>query len=175
MMKKLINSVESIVDEMLLGYVAAHGDRIALASNTRIVVRKEQKLATKVALIIGNGSGHEPIAMGWIGEGLLDGNIVGEIFAAPAPELILEGIKTVNNEAGVLLLVSSHSGDIINADVAVEEALNLGINVKSLLMYDDVSSAPKGEEHERRGAPGTTFIYKICHFAHILNTLFSKN
>ncbi|MBL10162.1 MAG: hypothetical protein CL402_06555 [Acidiferrobacteraceae bacterium] len=160
-MKKLINSVESIVDEMLLGYVAAHGDRIALASNTRIVVRKEQKLATKVALIIGNGSGHEPIAMGWIGEGLLDGNIVGEIFAAPAPELILEGIKTVNNEAGVLLLVSSHSGDIINADVAVEEALNLGINVKSLLMYDDVSSAPKGEEHERRGAPGTTFIYKI--------------
>ena len=160
-MKKLINSVESIVDDMLQGYVAAHGDRVKLASNPRIILRKKQKSSDKVALIIGNGSGHEPIAMGWIGDGVLDGNIVGEIFAAPTPELILEGIKTVDNKAGVLLLVSSHSGDIINANVAVEDALNLGINVKALLMYDDVSSAPKGEEQERRGAPGTTFIYKI--------------
>jgi len=160
-MKKLINSVESIVDDMLQGYVAAHGDRIMLAPNSRIVLRKNKKSADKVALIIGNGSGHEPIAMGWVGKGLLDANVVGEIFAAPMPDLILEGMQIVDNGAGVILLVSSHSGDIMNADVAVEDALDLGINVKPLLMYDDISSAPKGEEHERRGSPGTTFIYKI--------------
>ena len=79
-MRKLINTTDTIVDDMLAGYVAAHSDRVALTSNHRVLVRTEKKSAGKVALMIGNGSGHEPIAMGWVGQGLLDANVVGEIF-----------------------------------------------------------------------------------------------
>lgn len=160
-MKKLINTIDTIVEDMLAGYVAAHSDRVALSSNRRVLVRTEKKPAGKVGLIIGNGSGHEPIAMGWVGHGLLDGNVVGEIFAAPSASKILDGIRTVNTGGGVVVLISSHSGDIINGEAAIEDALDLGIDARPLLMYDDISSAPKGREDERRGAPGTTFIYKI--------------
>jgi len=160
-MKKLINLKSQMVDDMIYGYIAAHGDRVALWSDARVIVRKKAKCRGKVGLVIGNGSGHEPIAMGWIGDGLLDANAVGEVFAAPSSDLILQGIKSADYGAGVLLLISSHSGDILNGEAAVDDALEIGINVKSLLMYDDISSAPKGQEEERRGAPGTTFIYKI--------------
>ena len=160
-MKKLINTIDTIVEDMLAGYVAAHSDRVALSSNPRVLVRTEKKPAGKVGLIIGNGSGHEPIAMGWVGHGLLDGNVVGDIFAAPSALKILDGIKAVNTGGGVVVLISSHSGDIINGEAAIEDALELGIDARPLLMYDDISSAPKGREDERRGAPGTTFIYKI--------------
>ena len=160
-MRKLINTADTIVDDMLAGYVAAHSDRVALTTNHRVLVRTEKKSAGKVSLIIGNGSGHEPIAMGWVGQGLLDGNVVGEIFAAPSASMILEGIKAVDAGGGVVVLISSHSGDIINGEAAIEDALDLGIDARPLLMYDDISSAPKGREDERRGAPGTTFVYKI--------------
>ena len=160
-MRKLINTADTIVDDMLAGYVTAHSDRVALTTNHRVLVRTEKKSAGKVSLIIGNGSGHEPIAMGWVGQGLLDGNVVGEIFAAPSASMILEGIKAVDAGGGVVVLISSHSGDIINGEAAIEDALDLGIDARPLLMYDDISSAPKGREDERRGAPGTTFVYKI--------------
>ncbi|MBO68640.1 MAG: hypothetical protein CL398_10050 [Acidiferrobacteraceae bacterium] len=160
-MKKILNSPDTIVDDMLTGYVSAHSTTVKFGSHPRVIVRARSKNAGKVGLIIGNGSGHEPIAMGWVGEGLLDANAVGEIFAAPAPHIIVEGIKSADFGAGTILLVSSHSGDIINSEAAIEDAKELGIDVRSLLMYDDISSAPKGQEAERRGAPGTTFIYKI--------------
>ena len=160
-MKKIINSVDTIVHDMIEGYVAAHSDRVSLSSNPRVVVRATKKNKGKVGLVIGNGSGHEPIAMGWIGEGLLDVNVVGEIFAAPSPDLIVDGIKAADFGAGTILLVSSHAGDILNSEVAIEDARDFGIDVRPILMYDDISSAPKGQETERRGAPGTMFIYKV--------------
>ena len=160
-MKKIINSTQTIVDDMIRGYISAHSDRVAIGSNPRVVIRARTKPKGRVGLVIGNGSGHEPIAMGWVGEGLLDSNAVGEIFAAPSPSLIVEGIQAADFGVGSILLISSHSGDILNSEVAIEEARDLGTDVRPILMYDDVSSAPKGRETERRGAPGTTFIYKI--------------
>lgn len=160
-MKKIINDRARIVDDMLDGYVAGHADRVARAANARVVVRAQPKSTGKVGLVIGNGSGHEPIAMGWVGEGLLDANAVGDIFAAPPPGLILDGIKAADRGAGVILLISQHAGDVMNGEAAIELARDESIPAKALLMYDDISSAPKGEESERRGAPGTTFVYKI--------------
>jgi len=115
----------------------------------------------KVAVLIGNGSGHEPIAMGFVGEGLLDANIVGDVFTAPSPDLILDGIEEVVGSPGAILLISRHEGDVINGNAAALMAQDDGLDVRPLLMYDDVSSAPKGSEDERRGAAGTLFIYKI--------------
>ena len=160
-MKKLTNGADRIVDDMLDGYVAAYGDLVARAEHPRVLVRREPKGAGKVGLVIGNGSGHEPVAAGWVGHGMLDANAVGEIFAAPPAELILEGIRAAGRGAGVLLLISQHAGDVINGEMAVELARMEGLEVEALLMYDDISSAPKGQEEERRGAPGTAFIYKI--------------
>jgi len=160
-MKKILNTPDTLVNDMLAGYVSAHTTRVKIGEHPRVVVRTQPKITGNVGIVIGNGSGHEPIAMGWVGEGLLDANAVGEIFAAPAPHIIVEGIKSADFGGGTILLISSHSGDIINSEAAIENARELGIDVRPLLMYDDISSAPKGQEEERRGAPGTTFIYKI--------------
>ncbi len=161
-MKKIINIKENIVDDMLNGYVKAHSDRVKFATtNNRIILRKNSKKNNKIPLLIGNGSGHEPIAVGWVGEGLLDGNIVGDIFAAPSGDQIYEGIKLFKSYPGIILLISNHSGDLMNGEMAIELAKDENINAQSLIMYDDIASAPKGKEHERRGGAGTTFIYKI--------------
>ena len=161
-MKKLFNRPETMVDDMIDGFVSAFGEVERGKLDPRIVVRSRPKPADeKVTLLIGNGSGHEPIAMGFIGTGLLDANVVGDVFTAPSADLILDGIREVSGDAGTILLISRHSGDVINGRAAVMLAEELGLKVRALLMYDDISSAPKGQESERRGAPGTMFIYKI--------------
>lgn len=159
-MKKLINDPRDLVEEMLQGYQAAYGDYVAYQPGSRVVLRRQPKQAG-VGLVIGNGSGHEPIAMGWVGQGMLDANAVGDIFAAPPPELILEALQAANPGGGCLLLISNHAGDVMNGELAVELAREEGLQVEPLIMYDDIASAPRGREPERRGAPGTTFIYKI--------------
>ena len=159
----MLNGVGEAVDQMIEGYVTAFGSRVRRnARQMRIVERATPKPAGKVALVIGNGSGHEPIAMGWVGEGLLDANAVGDIFAAPSPDLICEAIAAADRGGGVLLLISNHSGDVINGETGAEMARDLGHRVQTLLMYDDISTAPRTQADMRRGAPGTTFIYKLC-------------
>lgn len=158
---KLLNDVDDAVTEMLDGYVAAYGDRVRTVPGRGIVLRREPKREGRVALVIGNGSGHEPIAVGWVGHGMLDANAVGPIFAAPPPDLIAEAIARADRGAGTLLLVSHHEGDRITGEMAAELARIDGHAVSTLLMYDDVASAPKGHEEERRGGPGTTFVYKV--------------
>lgn len=161
-MKKLFNSIERMADDMIDGFVAAYPGVVARGNNPRVVRRMNPKPSDeKVTLLIGNGSGHEPIAMGFVGEGLLDANIVGDVFTAPSPDLILAGLEEVTGDAGSILLISRHEGDVINGNGAVMMAEDDGLKVRSLLMYDDVSSAPADQQDERRGAAGTIFIYKI--------------
>jgi phosphoenolpyruvate---glycerone phosphotransferase subunit DhaK len=159
--KKLYNSRETMVDDMIDGFVAAFPSLAMRGSHPRVVRRANAKSPDKVSLLIGNGSGHEPIAMGFVGQGLLDANIVGDVFAAPSADLILEGIREVTGPAGSILLISRHEGDVINGMEAAMLAADEGLRVRPILMYDDISSAPKGQEDDRRGAAGTIFIYKI--------------
>lgn len=162
-MKKLFNSAETMVDDMIDGFVAAFPQVRRGQLDPRIVVRARHRKDPdrKVTLLIGNGSGHEPIAMGFVGQGLLDGNVVGDVFAAPSADLILDGIREICGQAGLILLISRHSGDVINGRAAVMLAEDLGLKVTPLLMYDDISAAPPDRRHDRRGAPGTMFVYKI--------------
>jgi len=161
-MKKLFNSKERLPDDMIDGYVAAYPDIVQRGTNSRVVRRTRLRTKqNKVALLIGNGCGHEPIAMGFVGEGLLDANVVGDVFSAPSADMIVEGIEEVCGKAGAVLLISRHEGDVINGQAAALMAQDDGLDVRPLLMYDDISSAPKGAEHDRRGAAGTMFIYKI--------------
>lgn len=110
--KKLINNPQNLVPEMLEGFAAAYPDIVRLTADG-LIVRRTPKAAGKVTLVIGNGSGHEPAMIGWVGPGLFDVNIPGDIFAAPGPGRILDGIKAAHREAGVLLCVSHHAGDLI--------------------------------------------------------------
>jgi len=159
--KKLLNQPEHIVQEMLEGIAAAYPDIIRLTDN-RLIVRQQAKPAGKVGLVIGNGTGHEPAMIGLVGKGLFDVNVPGEIFTAPGPERILAGIRAADSGAGVLLCVSHHAGDLMNAEMALELCTAEGIdNVDMVLLYDDISSAPKGRESERRGTAGLFFVWKM--------------
>jgi phosphoenolpyruvate---glycerone phosphotransferase subunit DhaK len=160
-MKKLLNTRETMADDMIDGFVAAFPGLVKRGRHPRVVRRAVEKSPGKVSLLIGNGSGHEPIAMGFVGWGLLDANVVGDVFAAPSADLIVEGIRDVTGPAGAILLISRHEGDMINGMEAVMLAGDEGLQVQPILMYDDISSAPKGQEEDRRGAAGTIFVYKV--------------
>lgn len=158
---KLINRPENIRSEMLTGFAAAYSDIVRLTDNG-LIVRAEPKAKGKVGLVIGNGSGHEPAMIGLVGSGLFDVNVAGEIFTAPGPEPILAGIKAADRGAGVLVCVSHHAGDLLNAELALELCAAEGIDhVEMTVLYDDISSAPKGQEAERRGTAGLFFVWKM--------------
>lgn len=158
---KLLNDPADAVDQMIDGFVRAYPERVRRLGTTTVVVRTTPKPHGRVGLVIGNGSGHEPIAMGWVGEGMLDANAVGPIFTAPGPDLVARAVAAADHGAGVLLLVSHHEGDRIAGEMAAAIARIEGHRVETLLMYDDIASAPKGREADRRGGPGTAFVYKI--------------
>ena len=159
--KKLINHPQDIQREMLAGFAAAYPDVIRLTEDG-LIVRRVEKEVGKVGLVIGNGTGHEPAMIGLIGPGWLDVNVPGEIFAAPGPDRIVRGIQVADRGAGVLLLVSHHEGDRINAEIAMDLCAAQGIApVEMVLLYDDISSAPKGSEADRRGTSGLFFVWKM--------------
>lgn len=160
-MKKIMNDPQNLVEETLEGYTMIHSDIIALNPGTRQVVRKEKKGPDKVKFVLGNGAGHEPAVIGWVGPGMLDMNIVGDVFTAPSADKILEGLEAVYDGSPILLAVQNHAGDVLNANMAFLKAQEKGIDVRKVLFYDDVASAPKGFEEERRGMAGMLFYTKI--------------
>ena len=158
---KLVNRAENLVDEMLEGFCAAYSD-IVRGGASRLVLRAEPKAAGKVGLVMGSGSGHEPAMLGWVGEGLFDVIVAGEVFAAPGPDNMLAGIRAADRGGGVLVCVSHHAGDLLNAEMALElGAVEGSDNVDMVVLYDDISSAPKGREPERRGTAGLFFVWKL--------------
>lgn len=159
-MKKLRNQPENLVEETLQGYALAHKDRIVLVEGTHIITRRDSP--KKVKFLMGNGAGHEPAVIGWVGPGMFDANVVGEVFTAPSSDKILEAIEFLHQDGSpVLLAVQNHAGDVLNANMAYAEAVMKGIPVKKVLFYDDIATAPKGMEPERRGIGGMLFYTKI--------------
>ncbi|MBW7883088.1 MAG: dihydroxyacetone kinase subunit DhaK [Caldilineaceae bacterium] len=159
--KKLFNQRSDLVEEMLEGYAAAYADIIRLTEGG-LIVRRTPKDAGKVGLVIGNGSGHEPAMIGWVGYGLFDVNVPGPVFTAPPPAKLLEGIQAADRGAGVLVCVSHHAGDLMTAEFALAEAHDQGMaDVEMVVLYDDVASAPRGREPDRRGTAGLFFVWKM--------------
>ena len=159
-MTKVYNTRETMPDDMIAGYVAAYPAQIALGANPRVVRRKSLRThGDKVAVLIGNGSGHEPIAMGFVGRGCWMPTWWGRVHGA-SPDAILDGIDEVTGPAGAVLLISRHEGDVINGNAAAFMAQDKGLDVRPLLMYDDISSRQRAGGRAR-GAAGTMFIYKI--------------
>ncbi len=163
-MKKLINDPENIVRELLDGLVKAYSDIIQLVGND-IIIRRKPKEKGKVQIVFGQGIGHEPGFNGLIGYGMHDVEVPGSIFACAGADRIYEGIKLAWEMSGntpVLSLIANHEGDVINGNMAIDMARDDGIDVESVLLYDDIASAPKGEEEKRRGMAGMMFSFKIA-------------
>ena len=116
----------------------------------------------KVGIVIGGGAGHEPLFLEYIGRGMADASAHGQIFAAPAPGIVYEAIKAVNSGRGVLLLYNNYTGDVLNFNAAQEMARAEGIRVETVLINDEIASAPKGREAERRGTTADHIIIKFA-------------
>ena len=159
--KKIINNPRNVVQELLEGLVEASDGRIKPLSRVQALVKIDIP-KDKVGLLIGGGSGHEPVFHGFIGDHLADGAACGSIFAAPTPDIILETTKAVHRGRGVLYLYGNYAGDNMNFDIAAEMAADEGIEVKTVRVWDDVASAPPERMHDRRGIAGDLFVIKIA-------------
>lgn len=159
-MKKMYNLVENIVSEMVQGLVKGNEKYLEQISELPVIVRKKRKEG-KVALISGGGSGHEPAHAGYVGEGMLDAAVVGEIFTSPSADKVYEAIKKVDSGKGVLLIIKNYSGDIMNFDMAAEMAEMEGILVGKIVVDDDIAVENSTYTVGRRGIAGTVLVHKI--------------
>lgn len=160
-MKKLINDVNLVEEQMIQGLVKAYPDKLRKLDCGNVVVRREKKEG-KVALVSGGGSGHEPAHGGYVGVGMLDGAVAGPIFTSPTPDQIYEAIKAVDAGQGVLLVVKNYTGDVMNFEMAAEMAQMEGIQVETVVVSDDVAVEDSLYTVGRRGVAGTIFVHKIA-------------
>ncbi|MCF7940590.1 MAG: dihydroxyacetone kinase subunit DhaK [Spirochaetia bacterium] len=161
-MKKFLNKPEDFVDEMIGGIMAAHPDALTYVNDDLRCVTTAKRRPGKVGLSTGGGSGHLPLFLGYVGEGMLDGCAVGGVFQSPSAEQMLEVTKAIDSGAGVLYIYGNYGGDIMNFDMAAEMAEMEDIEVLQVVAGEDVASSKKGEEHKRRGVAGIFFVFKIA-------------
>jgi len=161
--KKVINKPEDFVDEVIEGIVLAYADRLkTLGDDKHVIVRADAARPGKVGIVTGGGSGHLPVFLGYVGEGMLDGCAVGNVFASPSSQKMFEMIKACDRGAGVLCLYGNYGGDNLNFDMACEMADFEGIKTETVRVADDVASSPKGAEGKRRGVAGMVFAFKAA-------------
>lgn len=161
-MKKIINDPMAFVDEMLEGILMAHPKQLRATRDPRAIVRADAPVQGKVAILTGGGSGHLPVFLGYVGVGLADGVSVGNVFSSPSAETMFEATLATHGGAGCLYLYGNYSGDILNFDMAAEMAALEDIRVETVLVSDDVASAPRENWQKRRGVAGLFFAYKVA-------------
>ncbi|NMA66991.1 MAG: dihydroxyacetone kinase subunit DhaK, partial [Clostridiaceae bacterium] len=160
-MKKIINEVAKVEDQMIQGMIKAYPKHIRKLDCGNVVVRAKKKEG-KVALISGGGSGHEPAHGGFVGEGMLDAAVAGVVFTSPTPDQIYEGIKAISTDKGVLMVIKNYTGDVMNFEMAAEIAQADGVNIKQVVVNDDVAVKDSLYTVGRRGVAGTIFVHKIA-------------
>jgi dihydroxyacetone kinase-like protein len=160
--KKLINDPEMIIEEMLEGIVAAHPRQVKqLPGSPRSIVAVDGPRPGKVGIIVGGGSGHEPTFLGFVGRGVADACAVGNVFASPPPDPIVECAKAVHGGKGVLFLFGNYAGDVMNFEMAVEMAGLDDLEARIVVTTDDIASAPLDQREKRRGVAGNFFVFKV--------------
>lgn len=162
-MKKILNDPEKYVDEMLEGFVAAHPEFYRMHGDSgKVVARAEKAKAGKVGIVTGGGSGHLPVFTGYVGEGLLDACAIGDVFASPSADQMADAIRAADQGAGVVRLYGNYGGDIMNFDMAGELVEFDDIECTTVLLTDDVASAPPEEHEKRRGVAGMVYAFKLA-------------
>ena len=159
-MKKIINDPERVVSEMLAG-IEISDSSLKYIPGFEVIARREPN-KEKVAIISGGGSGHEPAHAGYVGRGMLDAAVAGNVFASPSPDRILEAIHQVGGDKGILMVIKNYSGDIMNFSMAAELAEMEGYKVMSVVTRNDVAVPESTYSTGRRGIAGTVFVHKIA-------------
>lgn len=159
--RKILNDPLRVADELLEGLVLANDGKVVKLPGVNALVRPDLPEG-KVALLVGGGSGHEPLFHGFVGKNMADGAACGDIFAAPSPDVPYEATKAIHRGNGVLYLYGNYAGDAMNFDIAAEMAAADGIRVETLRICDDVASAPPERASERRGIAGDLYMIKIA-------------
>ncbi len=160
-MKKILNKPENFVDEMMEGIIAAYGDRVGLLNgDKRVLVSKYPVKDDKVGIVTAGGSGHLPVFLGYVGDGLLDGCAVGNVFASPSAQKMADMIKACDRGRGVLCLYGNYGGDNMNFDMACEMVDD--IETMTVRVKDDVASAPPENKDKRRGVAGMVYAFKVA-------------
>ena len=161
-MKKIINDPKNVVDEMVDGLVRAYPQYLTKLPDTEAMVRSDQdSMQGKVGIVSGGGSGHEPAHAGFVGPGMLSAAVAGQVFTSPTPDQIYAAIKAVDQGKGVFLVVKNYSGDVMNFDMAKDMAELDNIQVKSIVVDDDIAVKDSLYTQGRRGVAGTIFMHKI--------------
>jgi dihydroxyacetone kinase-like protein len=160
-MKKVMNAAVSYVDDMLAGLCLAH-ERHFRQSERRVIVRAGGAIAGKVGIVTGGGSGHLPVFAGYVGPGLLDAAAIGDVFASPSADQMASAMRHANGGAGVLRLYGNYGGDVMNFDMAGEMLEMEDIASTTVLLADDVASAPAAQAGKRRGVAGMVFAFKAA-------------
>ena len=161
-MKKLINDVPDVVTESLAGFGRAHADIVRVSQDPKFVARADGPVRGKVGLVSGGGSGHEPLHAGFVGKGMLDAAVPGEVFTSPTPIPIVEATKAADGGAGVLHIVKNYTGDVLNFETAADLVGAEGITVRSVITNDDVAVQDSLYTAGRRGVAGTVLVEKIA-------------
>src|SRR3990172_3270601 len=161
MVKKVINDPKNVVQETIEGYLLMHPGEFHLIENYTAIV-KNQLEPNRVGLVFGGGSGHEPIFLEYIGKGYPDAIAMGNIFAAPSPDIVLAATKAADRGKGVIYVYGNYAGDNLNFDMGAELAELEGIRTETVRVWDDVASAPPERMFDRRGIAGDFFVIKIA-------------
>lgn len=161
-MKKFINDSSNLTQELLEGLALSNQNIIELTEGTRLVVNKKLKDADRVTIVTLGGTGHEPAISGFVGEGMVDISVPGDIFAAPGPQPCFEAIKMADKGKGVLFVVLNHAGDMLTANLTMKMVKKAGLNVVKVVTQDDVANAPRENADDRRGLVGCVPLYKIA-------------
>lgn len=162
-MKKIMNRPEDFVEETMEGIAAAYGDKVRfLNGDKRILLSGYPVKKGKVGIVTAGGSGHLPVFLGYVGQGMLDGCTVGNVFASPAYTKMADMIRACDFGAGVLCLYGNYGGDKMNFNQAIEDCEFDDIRCKAVLVKDDVASSPKESADKRRGVAGMVYAFKCA-------------
>ena len=160
-MKKFINDPDNLTTELLEGLALANPDILELGEDN-MVINKKLAEADRVTIVTQGGSGHEPAIEGFVGEGMVDIDVVGDIFAAPGPAACVDAIKLADKGKGVLYIVLNHAGDMLTGNMTMKQCKKQGLNVVKVVTQEDVSNAPREDADDRRGLVGCIPTYKIA-------------
>jgi len=160
-MKKFINDQANLTAELLEGFVAANGELVELGSD-RMVINRKMGEKKRVTIVTQGGSGHEPAISGFVGEGMIDISVVGDIFAAPGPQACVDAIERADLGDGVLYIVLNHAGDMLTGNLTMKECKKRGMNVVKVVTQEDIANAPRENSDDRRGLVGCVPTYKIA-------------
>lgn len=161
-MKKLINDPQEVVRESLEGVALAHGDLVRVSFDPVYVARRDAPVRGKVGIVSGGGSGHEPMHGGYVGRGMLDAAVPGQVFTSPTPDQIEAATRAVDGGAGVLHIVKNYTGDILNFEMAAELCQIQGLSIEAVVINDDVAVENSLYTAGRRGVGATVLAEKIC-------------